>query len=43
MIDFSLPERIQNQLQMAEYVARQVMRPHARYLDENEHERPHEY
>jgi acyl-CoA dehydrogenase len=40
MIDFCLPDKIKMQVQMAEYVARDVMRPKARYLDENEHERP---
>ncbi len=40
MIDFSLPDKIKVQLQMTEYVAREVMRPKARYLDEHEHERP---
>ncbi len=43
MIDFSLPDKIKMQLQMAEYVAKNVMRPQARYLDEHEHERPVDY
>src|SRR5574341_51187 len=43
MIDFSLPDNIKQQTQMAEMVAKQVMRPKARYLDENEHARPTEY
>lgn len=43
MIDFSLPENIQAQLQMTRMVAEQVMRPKARHLDEHEHERPKEF
>ncbi len=43
MIDFSLPEKIKLQLQMTEFVAKDIMRPHARHLDEHEHERPVEY
>lgn len=43
MIEFSLPEKLKQQVQMAEMVAAQVMRPKARYLDEHEHERPTEY
>ncbi len=43
MIDFSLPDAIKNQLQMTEMVAKQIMRPKARYLDEHEHERPNDY
>jgi acyl-CoA dehydrogenase len=43
MIDFTLPDRIKMQLQMTEFVAKQVMRPAARHLDEHEHERPGEY
>ena len=43
MIDFELPERIQNELQMARMVAEQVMRPNSRRYDEAEHERPVEY
>lgn len=43
MIDFELPERIQNELQMAQMVAEQVMRPNSRRYDEEEHERPVEY
>lgn len=43
MIDFKIPENIQNQLQMTEMVAAQVMRPKSRHLDENEHERPSDF
>lgn len=43
MIDFSLPEKIQAQLQMTEFVAAQVMRTKSRHLDEHEHERPTDY
>jgi acyl-CoA dehydrogenase len=43
MISFEMPERIKNELQMAEMVARQVMRPNSRKYDEREHERPVEY
>jgi acyl-CoA dehydrogenase len=43
MIDFSLPDKLKAQLQMTEFVAKQVMRPKARHLDEHEHERPMEY
>lgn len=43
MIDFEMPERITNELSMAKMVAEQVMRPHSRKYDENEHERPVEY
>jgi acyl-CoA dehydrogenase len=43
MIDFELPDKIKAQLQMTEYVAREVMRPAARTLDEHEHERPVNY
>ncbi|HLV43826.1 MAG TPA: acyl-CoA dehydrogenase family protein [Aggregatilineales bacterium] len=43
MIEFSLPEKLEMQRQMTEMVARDVMRPQARYLDENEHTRPDQY
>lgn len=43
MIDFELPERIKNELQMARMVAEQVMRPNSRRYDEEEHKRPQEY
>ncbi len=43
MISFEIPEKITNQLQMAQMVAEQVMRPKSRYYDEHEHERPTEY
>jgi len=43
MISFELPEKTKMQLQMVEMVAKQVMRPHSRYYDEHEHERPQEF
>ncbi|MCB8942777.1 MAG: acyl-CoA dehydrogenase family protein [Ardenticatenaceae bacterium] len=43
MIDFQIPEKLLNELKMTEMVAAQVMRPHARYYDEHEHERPKEF
>ena len=43
MIDFEVPERIQQQVQMLTMVAQNVMRPIARELDEKEHEKPWDY
>jgi acyl-CoA dehydrogenase len=43
MINFEIPERITNELQMAKMVAEQVMRQYSRHYDEHEHERPVEY
>jgi acyl-CoA dehydrogenase len=43
MINFEIPEKITNELQMAKMVAAQVMRAKSRYYDEHEHERPVEY
>jgi acyl-CoA dehydrogenase len=43
MINFEIPEKIKNQVKMAEMVAAQVMRPHSRRYDEEEHERPQEF
>ncbi|MCA9990952.1 MAG: acyl-CoA dehydrogenase family protein [Pseudomonadales bacterium] len=43
MISFEIPEKIQNELQLAKMVAEQVMRPKSRYYDEHEHELPVEY
>jgi acyl-CoA dehydrogenase len=43
MIDFELPEKITNELQMAKMVAESIMRQYSRYYDEHEHERPVEY
>lgn len=43
MIDFSLPDKLKMQVQMAEFVAKDVMRKDARRLDENEHTRPEAY
>jgi acyl-CoA dehydrogenase len=40
MINFEIPEKLTQELQMVQMVADQVMRPQARYLDEHEHERP---
>lgn len=39
-ISFEIPERIQQNLQMTEALATGIMRPEARALDENEHQRP---
>lgn len=43
MIDFEIPDFICNDVQMAEMVAKQLMRAKSRYYDEHEHERPWEY
>lgn len=43
MINFEIPEKLQNELQLAKMVAEQVMRPKSRYYDEHEHELPVEY
>jgi acyl-CoA dehydrogenase len=43
MINFEIPEKITDELQMAKMVAEQVMRAKSRYYDEHEHERPVEY
>jgi acyl-CoA dehydrogenase len=43
MINFEIPEKLLNELKMTEMLAGQVMRPHARYYDEYEHERPKEF
>lgn len=43
MISFEMPEKIRNELQMAQMVAQQVMRATSRKYDEAEHERPQEY
>jgi acyl-CoA dehydrogenase len=43
MISFEIPPFIQNQLQLIRMVAEQAMRPHSRYLDEHEHERPNAF
>jgi acyl-CoA dehydrogenase len=40
VISFELPPFIQNQAQLIEMVAKQVMRPYSRDLDEHEHTRP---
>lgn len=40
MIDFTIPDFIQNQQQLIEMVAKQAMRPFSRQLDEEEHTRP---
>lgn len=42
-ISFELPDRIMQEREMARMVAEGVMRPHARQLDEHEHERPTVY
>jgi acyl-CoA dehydrogenase len=43
MIDFSTPEKVQQQASMAEMVAKNIMRPTARKYDEQEHARPVEF
>ena len=43
MIDFSVPDNIQQQVMMAQMVAEHVMRPKARFYDENEHEIPWDF
>jgi acyl-CoA dehydrogenase len=43
MIDFELPTPIQRQVQFITMLGEQVMRPVARYYDENEGERPWDY
>lgn len=43
MIDFEIPESIQQQIAMSRQVAEQVMRPAARRLDEHEGEKPWDY
>jgi len=43
MIDFENSERIRRQQQYAETVAREIIRPQARYFDDHEHEVPWDY
>jgi acyl-CoA dehydrogenase len=43
MIDFGIPEQIEEQLKGLEKVALHVMRPLARRYDDHEHDRPWEY
>jgi acyl-CoA dehydrogenase len=43
MIDFEVPDSIQQQSQMLAMVARDVMRPLAREYDEREHEKPWDF
>jgi hypothetical protein len=40
MIDFELPEQVKQQYAMTQAMADTFMRPYARELDENEHQRP---
>jgi acyl-CoA dehydrogenase len=42
-IDFEIPEFVTQQQQMVRWIAESTMRPHARELDENEHQRPEEF
>ena len=42
-ISFEIPEFIQQQGQMVKWMADTTMRPYARELDENEHQRPKEF
>ncbi|RME43773.1 MAG: acyl-CoA dehydrogenase [Caldilineae bacterium] len=43
MIDFSIPEKIQQQNMQLQMVAENLMRPYARDLDEKEHEKPWDF
>jgi acyl-CoA dehydrogenase len=43
MIEFSIPEKIAKQQTQIEMVSRHLMRPHSRYIDENEHEKPWDF
>jgi len=43
MINFEIPKKIQAEAQMADMVAKQIMRPISRKYDEGEHERPVEF
>ncbi len=43
MIDFTIPKNIEQQVDMVEMVAENIMRPKSRYYDEHEHERPVEF
>ncbi len=43
MINFELPERVKQQQAMAQWAAKDVIRPISRKYDEQEHERPVEY
>ncbi len=43
MIEFETPKPIVNQRFMLQTVAEEMMRPHSRYFDENEHEIPWDY
>jgi acyl-CoA dehydrogenase len=42
-IDFEIPEFIQQQQMMVQYIAETTMRPYSRELDENEHQRPTQF
>jgi acyl-CoA dehydrogenase len=43
MINFELPDRVKQQQAMAQWVAKDVIRPISRKYDEGEHERPAEF
>ncbi len=43
MIDFTIPPHIEKSIEKFHTIAIEVMRPVARHLDENEHERPTDY
>jgi acyl-CoA dehydrogenase len=43
MISFEISKQIQEQQRVAEHVAREKIRPQARYFDEHEHELPWDY
>ena len=42
-IDFEIPEFVQQQQQMIQWIAENTMRPFSRQYDENEHARPQEF
>ena len=43
MISFDMSQEIRGQLKLVEFIAREKMRPQARYYDEHEHELPWDY
>ena len=43
MISFENSQRIREQQEYAESIAREIIRPQARYYDDHEHEEPWEY
>ncbi len=43
MINFEIPQDVQEELEKVEQIARELMQPKSRYYDEHEHERPKEF